>query len=147
MSSSKPRLETSIRQYLVPHLKEDAFEGSGRTFRRVRGEWVQVLNVQGARHGGSFAINLGVHPLLIPDISGNSPDPHKILEPSCELRRRLSESGVDQWWHHDTSQYSMDQAVYDAADVYVRVGRPLLASITGAVSTLHTFTPLDLENL
>lgn len=43
----------------------DGFTGSGRTFRRVAGEWVHVVNVQGSRYGGQFGVNVAVHPLAI----------------------------------------------------------------------------------
>ena len=121
-----PRLETAIRSTLAPVLREDGFSGSGRTFRRTRGAWIQVLNVQGSRYGGSFAINLGVQPLSIPDVLGNRPDPKKITESLCEFRRRLSEAGADQWWEYGTTEESMLSAVREATAMYRRTGNKLL---------------------
>src|SRR5919109_238405 len=111
MSASSPRLETSIRTYFLPYLKEDGFGGSGRTFRRVSSGWIQVVNLQGSRYGGQFAINLGVQPVGVPDVLGTNPDSMKITEPLCEFRRRLSEAGADQWGGHDGTQSGMDAAV------------------------------------
>jgi hypothetical protein len=101
MSTHIASLEVAIRKCLAPCLREDGFAGSGRTFRRVLNGWIQVVNVQGSRYGGRFSINLGLQPLAIPDVVGNVPDPKKIREELCEFRRRLSESGADQWWTHD----------------------------------------------
>jgi hypothetical protein len=143
MSSFTPRLETSIRTYLLPHLKEDSFTGSGRTFRRVTNGWIQVVNVQGSRYGGQFAVNLGIHPTLIPDVLGIIPDVKKFTEPQCEFRRRLAESGGDQWWKHDATQESMDAAVIAAAEVYARIGRPLMALAGGLDCPFNSLTAQD----
>src|SRR5688572_8491753 len=146
MSSTSPRLETSLRSHLLPHLKADGFAGSGRTFRRVINDWIQVVNVQGSHSGGQFAINMGLQPLRVPDVLGNDPDPKKITEPSCEFRRRLTESGADQWWKHDPTQASMDPAVIAAAELYVRVGRPLLNRAAERDSPVNSVTADDLKN-
>jgi len=146
MSASSPRLEVSIRTHLLPHLKEDGFSGSGRTFRRVINGWIQVVSVQGSRYGGQFAINLGVQPVSVPDVLGNIPEPKTITEPLCEFRRRLAESGEDQWWDHGRSQDSMDAAVLAAVGVYLRVGRPLLARVGGPDSPLSSVSAEDLKN-
>lgn len=144
VTTSQPKLETSIRAYLQPSLKEDGFSGCGRTFRRVQSRLVQVVNIQGSRHGGQFAINLGIQPVDIPDILGREPDQKKITEPDCEFRKRLSESGVDQWWTHDSTPAGMDAAVQDAAAVYIRCGRPLLNLLGGADSPIFSITPKDM---
>lgn len=130
------RIETIIKVQLAPTLRADGFTGSGRTFRRTRHGQIHVFNVQGSRYGGQFAINLAIQPLAIPDVRGNEPDSKKIMESTCELRRRLSESGADQWWkYHD--QASLEQAMSDAKDVYEAYGRPVF----DAMSTLPS--PLD----
>jgi len=141
MITSQPKLESSIRAHLQPRLKEDGFTGSGRTFRRVRGRLIQVVNVQGSRYGGQFAINLGMQPVDLPDILGKEPDQKKISEPDCEFRKRLSDDGTDQWWKHDSTVESMDSAVLAASDVYVRIGRPLLEFLSGPDSPIFTLTP------
>ena len=129
--ATAPRLETAIRAALASVLREDGFSGSGRTFRRVTGSWVQVLNVQGSRYGGSFAVNLAAHPLVIPDVVGNKPDPKKITQELCEFRRRLSETEADQWWKHDLTEESMLSAVREAAAVYRRRGNELFQRACG----------------
>lgn len=140
MSSPSPRLESAIRAHLQPRLKEDDYSGSGRTFRRLTNGFIQVVSVQGSRYGGQFAINLGIQPISIPNISGNAPDPKRIDESECELRRRLCETGADQWWMHNNTEESMNAAVAAAADVYVRTGRPMLVLLGGEDSPIHKFT-------
>lgn len=144
--SSGPRLESSIKKHFAPVLRVDGFAGSGRTFRRVLGDLIQVVNVQGSRYGGRFAVNMGIQPLCIPDVVGDTPDPKKISEPSCEFRRRLSESGRDQWWEHDAAKESMDAAVKAAAAVYCVKGRPILNAFAGPMSPLMKTTPEAYES-
>jgi hypothetical protein len=128
---------------LAPRLREDGFSGSGRTFRRVCGGWIQVVNVQGSKWGGAFAINLAVHPLAIPDLRGNAPDPRKVTEELCEFRRRLSESRNDQWWEHNATVEGMNVAMTAAADVYVRFGRPLLEHVGAPDAPMNKVTAHD----
>jgi hypothetical protein len=141
--SSAPRLETGIRAHLRPWLRADGFAGSGRTFRRVRDDWVQVVNVQGSKWGGSFAINLAIHPLVLPDLRGNPPDPKKITQELCEFRRRLSEGNSDQWWKYEASDESMNTAVSAAAQVYIDYGRPLLERMSGPDVPMNTLFAAD----
>nr|WP_249816235.1 DUF4304 domain-containing protein [Bradyrhizobium sp. 138] len=126
-------------------LKSDGFVGSGRTFRRVSEDLIHVVQVQGSRFGGEFAVNLGIQPRSIPDIAGNSPDPTKIREELCEFRRRLSEAKSDQWWEHEGSIESMDAAVRAAALVYATIGRNLFSEVSGPESPLQKVTPAQFE--
>jgi len=140
-----PRLEASIKDHLSPVLKSDGFFGSGRTFRRISGDLIHVVQVQGSRYGGQFAVNLGIQPRCIPDVAGNSPDESRIREELCEFRRRLSEARRDQWWEHEGSKESMDAAVRAAASVYLAVGRRLFSELSGLESSLHKVTPEQFE--
>jgi Domain of unknown function (DUF4304) len=140
MNTTAPRLEAAIKEHLAPELRADGFLGSGRTYRRALNGWLQVVNVQGSRYGGSFAINLAVHPLAIPDLRGNDPDPKKITEELCEFRRRLSETEgrSDTWWKHDNTAESMSAAMRAAAATYIQFGRPLLGKVTAESADLNT---------
>jgi hypothetical protein len=140
-----PRLESSINDHLSPALKSDGFFGSGRTFRRISGDLIHVVNVQGPRYGGRFAVNLGIQPRCIPDVVGNSPDATKLRAELCEFRRRLSEAKSDQWWEHEESKDSMDAAVRAAAAVYTTIGRRLFSELSGPESPLHKVTPAQFE--
>jgi hypothetical protein len=144
MSIRPPRLESSIREYFSPILREEGFRGSGRTFRRVINDLIQIVNIQGSVYGGRFAVNLGVQPEAVSNVLGDVPDPHKITEPECVFRRRLRESDADQWWSHDASKEGMNAAVAQAAQVYIKYGRPVLTRIAEPDSPLNSFTPQDL---
>lgn len=136
------QLESAIRQHLAPLLRDEGFKGSGKTFRRVVGDWIQVVDVQASRSGGQFAVSLGLQPVDVPDVLGHAPDLKKIAESQCEFRRRMSEprSGTDQWWPHDATEAGVTAAVLDAIGVYERTGRALLDEATAETSDLNTVT-------
>lgn len=138
-SSKRPTL--SFAKGVDHTLREDGFAGSGRTFRRTRDGWVHVVNVQSSRWGGQFAINLGLQPLSVIHVLGELPDPKKITEPLCEFRRRLSDSGADQWWAHEPNQESMNTAVEAACNSYITTGRALFAQVCGTRSPFDVVAP------
>lgn len=138
-------MQAAIRAELSAELRADGFSGSGRTFRRTKDGLVHLLNIQGSKSGGSFAINLAIQPLGIPDVLGNSPDPQAITEERCEFRRRLAADGTDQWWEHDSSEDSMRLAVRQAAVVYAKVGRNLFARFSESEALMRHATASHLE--
>lgn len=138
------RLDDALRLHLAPVLRADGFKGSGRTYRRTINGVAQVVNVQGARWGGSFAINLGLHPLALPIRSDQPADPRKINEVDCAFRRRLRVDERDQWWSHDSAE-SAAVAVQAAAEVYQRVGQALLERQSGPGAPIWTLRPEDLD--
>jgi hypothetical protein len=121
-------------------LRVDGFTGAGRTYRRIRDGWIQLVNVQGSRYGGEFAINLAVHPLMIPDLRGEVPNQKRVTAGLCEFRRRLTETRSDQWWKHDHTVAGMTKAMREAAELYRRIGRPLIERVSGPGSPLMTVT-------
>jgi hypothetical protein len=138
--SESPRLEPSIGAILAPQLRADGFAGSGRTYRRIANSWIQVVNVQGSRQGGSFAINLALHPVGLPDVIGQPINPKSVSQDACELRRRLAEVEQDQWWVCYGDRESMNEAVQSATLVYQEVGRPLLNRLARPDSDLSILT-------
>jgi hypothetical protein len=139
-------LDAAIRTRFAPELRAQGFVGSGRTFRRVVGDFVQVVNIQSSRHGGQLAINLGVQPIGNPDVLGNAVDPRQITEPLCELRRRLAERGVDQWWEHDGTRHSIECALEEALAGYHSHGSRLFDRICAPGSGIDTVRPEHLKS-
>jgi hypothetical protein len=133
-----PRLEPALKSSLAPVLRADGFQGTGRRFFAYSNGWLRLLNVQGSRYGGSFTINLAIHFASAPDLLGNTADPAKMTEAHCEFRRRLSESGADMWWHHESTTESILEAVQSATQTYVTFGRAYFSS---AIAALDAMTP------
>lgn len=144
MATSNPRLETSIRSILRPALSNDGFRGAGRTFYKESNGLIQLVNVQGSRYGGSFAINLATQPSSAPTTLGETPNPSRLTESECEFRRRLSANGDDQWWSYSTTQKSMDSAVREATLLYQDFGRKILETIGGTNSPLFSLMPAEM---
>jgi hypothetical protein len=89
-----------LKTEFAPKLRKLEFIGSGQNFRRVRGQIINVINVQGNKYGGSCAVNLGLH-LTFLQVCWSSalPDVHKVKETDCEFRTRLAPGGKsDYWW-------------------------------------------------
>jgi hypothetical protein len=140
MMAEKLFLDASIKNHLAPVLRKDGFKGSGKTFRAVTGDMVCVVNIQASSFGMRFFVNLAVQPLTVPDLEGETVDPRKVLQQSCEFRRRLSESGVDQSWDY-SDQATLDRAVIDAARLYEAIGRDFFARFTAPDGDLRKITP------
>ncbi len=138
-------IEFALRDHFAPVLRRHGFKGSGRNFHRVTGDVFQAVYVQGSRWGGMFAVNLGVHPLAIPDFFGNPIDVKKFKEINCDFRRRLSESDCDRWWSFGASAGSMIEAATSAAAVFESIGVPMFDAQADPLGPLFTMTPQQFE--
>jgi hypothetical protein len=141
MSDDKPSLATAMRTEFAPTLRRDGFSGSGQRYWRVLGGQCQVVEAQGSRYGGKFAINMGVQPISVSLRSGDAPDPKRMKEMNCIFRRRLAAQEGDQWWDYELSQASLDKAVRQACAVYELIGKAQLDSIAEPGSPINTLTP------
>jgi Domain of unknown function (DUF4304) len=147
MKSDAGRLvDAALRSQWLPVLRNDGFRPSGRTFRRVHGDVIHVINIQGSRYGGQFAVNMGVHLSFLPDVLGAPVKPKAITEPQCEFRRRLAVDGVDQWWAHGSDQASIVAAIGGALDVYERYGRKQFGVLGAFPESFAAVTPSSLQS-
>ena len=126
--SNQPSSGRRYSRRVLPVLRLDGFQGSGRKFARLSGPWIEIITIQGSRWGGSFAVNLGIHFAAAPDVTGATPDTKKMTEAHCEFRRRLSDTRTDMWWQHEASEASMLAAIQSAAEMYRRFGRTLTST-------------------
>jgi hypothetical protein len=96
-----------VLKKIAPSLRALGFRGSGQYFRKVEGDFIFVVNFQGSRWGDVFYVNLGAQPLFIPAEGNANPDPKKLKEYECILRRRVG----DQWrWEIFGAKLSMLEA-------------------------------------
>lgn len=131
-------LDAAIRQTLAPVLRADGFSGSGRAFRREINGFVCIVLVQAGRSGDKFAINLSLHPRLLPTMNSKSANT-LINDADCEFRRRLSAEGGDHWWPY-TDEISLQSALAAATCLYERLGRRLFAEQTALDAPILTTT-------
>ncbi len=117
---SNKLVDKAIRKILAPVLRADGFTGSGRTFRRYRGELVHVFCVSGSRWGGALHACLGVH-LRFLVFPGDLPWTwEKIPDFNCFLRQGL---GPGSGWKHDEDEASISAAIQSTRDLYESQGR------------------------
>src|SRR5689334_2828157 len=108
MSDAKPSLAKAIQDQFAPSLRRDGFSGTGQRYWRVVGGQCQLVEIQGSRNGGKFAVNMGIQPMSVPLLSGELPEPKRLREMECLFRRRLAIQKGDQWWDYQPNQQSMD---------------------------------------
>lgn len=132
----------AFRSVVAPVLRADGFTGSGQHVRRVRGEVIHALTLQGSRSGGSACVELGVHLTFLPD----APDPKKVTAHDCVFRRRLAHPGEhDHWWEYGASGEAAQRSARDLLDTYRTVGRAHFerwAAFPGAFAEI-TAEPLE----
>src|SRR5262245_47071901 len=92
-TDSYSEFHTLLTERFVPLLRSDGFVGTGTTFRRLNGEAIHVVNIQGFRYGGRCCVNQAVHYTFMPTLGEGSVDAKKIKEYQCEFRSRLAEPG------------------------------------------------------
>ncbi len=115
-----------LRDEFAPELRKLGFKGSGINFRRIRGEVVNTVNIQGNKYGGSSAVNLGLHLSFLPVYWSNEvPEVSKIKAVDCEFRSRLAPKGKhDYWWKYGGLFTSPSKQVSHLIETYQEVGEP-----------------------
>jgi hypothetical protein len=54
------RFHDLLKRDFAPLLRGDGFKGSGTTFRRISGEVIHVVNIQGSKYGGQCCVGVKV---------------------------------------------------------------------------------------
>jgi hypothetical protein len=109
------RFSELLRRDFVPLLRFHRFEPCGAVFRRVSGERIDIVSLQGSRSGRSCCVNLGVHYTFLP-AWGRAEGARRagdigFRQHDCAFRERLREAGEsDRWW-----SYGPDDATAEAS--------------------------------
>lgn len=140
MTAGSPSLAKAMQAKFAPSLRRDGFSGTGQRYWRVIGSQCQIVEAQGSRSGGKFAVNLGIQPMSVPLRSGNMADPKRMREMECMFRRRLAAQKGDQWWDYEPNQASIDTAVGEACAIYEQVGKRQLEGMAEPNSPINTVT-------
>lgn len=130
----------AMQAKFAPSLRRDGFSGTGQRYFRAVGGQCQIVEAQGRRSGGKFAINMGIQPISVPLCSGDVPDPKRMREMECMFRRRLAAQKGDQWWDYESNQASIDMAVSEACAVYEQVDKHQLDGMAEPTSSINTVT-------
>lgn len=121
--SDRLQFQNQLKAVLTPALRSEGFRQSGLTFRRILGDVVHVIQVQGSQYGGQCCVCLGIHLGFLPTGGSNGPcDPKSIKEPDCEFRSRLTPEGKsDHWWSYGTTE-GETASVCSIRDLYQQQG-------------------------
>ncbi len=139
------RFHQLLRRDLSPLLRADGFKGSGTTFRRLTGDRIDAVNIQGSRYGGSCCVNTAVHFFFLPTASGGSVDTKRIKEYECAFRTRLHEQSADHWWTYGESGGQAEAGIARLVEMYNRRGRAFFGQFEPFPDAFESITPAQLE--
>jgi hypothetical protein len=143
----RQQFHSLLKQNLLPVLCSHGFLGSGTTFRRCRGEVIHVLNIQGARDGGSCCVNLGIRLSFLPiQATMTLPGSRKITEPDCEFRRRLAPAGeADYSWKYFRTEEAAQASIRNLVELYQAEGAGYFDRYAAFPGLFGMITPRHLE--
>jgi hypothetical protein len=140
------RFHQLLKRDFSPLLRSDSFKGSGNSFRRLKGDRIDVIGIQGSHYGGVCCVNLAVHFTFLPSEScGRVTDPKKFKEYDCTFRGRLYETGGDHWWSYGTSDAEAEASLSDLIDMYKRRGALFFAKFEPFPDVFERITPEDID--
>lgn len=79
-----------VRRQLYPELFKQGFRGAGVTLRRVVGELIHVVNIQGSSSGKGGYVNLGAHLAFLPRTGLVHGEPALVTKYQCAFRTRVN---------------------------------------------------------
>ncbi len=110
---------------LRPVLLAEGFEGKGTTWRRTKGEVMQLVELQEGKGRDCTYVNLAIH-LRFLETSTGRPATSPLEEPLHEFRKRLAPIGAQEWWYGRTAEEAGANARALVATLRER-GLPFLA--------------------
>lgn len=141
------RFHRLLKSRLQPRLRDEGFKGSGTTLRRIAGERIDVLNIQGSRYGGQCCVNFGVHFSFLPSAGGSVIDLKKIQEYQCEFRDRLHEPPEsDHWWAYGETDADAEGSVASLVEMYERRGALFFGKFEPFPDAFERIAPIDIES-
>ena len=94
MTSCQAHFHAVLKSEFGPKLRELGFKGSGQNYRRLIGDVIHAINIQGNRWGGSCTVNLGIHVTFLPDTLNKMRDPATFNAINCEFHRRIADDST-----------------------------------------------------
>jgi hypothetical protein len=137
-----------LKERLAPALRLAGFKGSGTRFRRISGDVINTIWIQGSRDGTKCAVNLGLHLTFLP-LTGTDvlPNVAKIHEIDCEFRDRLAPTGMhDYWWEYGSLLSPPSRQVAHLYATYFEHGEPRFHAYNSVEAVAQMFSPEDLRS-
>jgi Domain of unknown function (DUF4304) len=142
MTSGLDSLLAALRLEFIPALRKLGFKGSGKNFRRVHGETINAINIQGSTTATRFYVNLGLHFTFLPPAYGSEIPAHKLKEIDCEFRWRLH--AKDNWktdWIYGTSAEESAAIARKVLRAYLDFGEPAFHRFPTAEAVANLVPP------
>jgi hypothetical protein len=137
-----------LKERFAPALRAVGFKGSGAHFRRISGEVINTIWIQGSRDGTECAVNLGLHLTFLPlNWRDELPDVAKIKEIDCEFRDRLAPAGAeDYWWEYGSLLSPPSKHVAHLHATYFEYGEPRFHAYNSVEAVAEMFSPEQLRS-
>lgn len=120
MSKERDEMINSLKEIVVPKLKELNFKGSFPHFRRTTGEKTNLITFQFDRNGGGFVIELAnFHGKEFKNALGEVLPVTKMNAHHLNNRQRIypnviaEENGSDSWFRYDQKKFFSFGKPYD----------------------------------
>jgi hypothetical protein len=145
---SYDRFHQLLKRDFAPFLRGDGFKGSGTTFRRIKGDAVHLLNIQGSRYGGQCCVNLGVHFSFLPTAGGGSTfDPQRLREYDCDFRERMHDAGEsDHWWGYGETEAESQASAVSLIHLYRNQGILFFQKFEQFPEVFERITPAEIDS-
>lgn len=147
MMDAYERFHDLLKRDFFPLLRADGFKGSGTTFRRIKGDRIDVVNIQGSHGGSKCCLNLAVHYAFLPSVGGGRvTDPKKLKEYHCIFHDRLTEANEDdRWWDYGVTDNETEDSVAHLIDLYKRRSPIFFAKFDPFPDVFERVTPEQLD--
>jgi hypothetical protein len=136
-----------VKRDFFPLLRADGFKGNGTTFRRIKGDRIDVVNIQGCKYGGRCCVNIAVHFPFLPIAGGTQfINLTKLKEYDCTFRERLHEAAEsDHWWTYGASDEEAEASIASLIDTYSRRSGLYFGRFEPFPGVFLKITPAQLE--
>lgn len=136
---------TLLSKDFYPLLRSSGFKGSGDTLRRVRGEVIHVVNIQGSSDAERCYVNLGAHLAFLPTEGGTIVDLPKIKEYECAFRARVDPpADLGFGWPYGHTPAETASFIKLLIQYYRAQGEPFFAALSDYPASFEGVTPEDL---
>ena len=122
MSDERDRMIKTLKEHIVPVLRERGFKGSFPHFRRTTERAIHLVTFQFDKWGGGFAVEIAACPpggVLMP--SGEQIPPTKVRAWDVARRLRLGalDEKSDHWFRYDKRGWSLSSDRFEHAALRV----------------------------
>ncbi|MFY7669687.1 DUF4304 domain-containing protein [Tenacibaculum sp. MEBiC06402] len=136
-----------IGRYLGTKIREFGFKGSGFNYIMDSDNFVFTIGLQANRYGGSFCVELGIHPKEITNNGFEDLDFKKLKYYNCEFRTRLAKEGKgDRWWNYTDSESKNFEIIDDVILYISKYALPIINGLKSDTGLLERVKISDIKN-